>query len=129
MFSDYIDWRTGHPSDDLMTDMLKVEFEGKTGAVRRLTRQEILTYCSLIATAGNATAARLISWTGKVLADHPQPRRDLVENPSLVSSAIEEVLRFEPPGHNFARWVSKDVELHGTTVPTGKRDDLPHRLG
>jgi cytochrome P450 len=118
-FSDYIDWRAEHPSDDLMTDMLHVEFEDETGTVRRLTRQEILTYCSLIATAGNETAARLISWTGKVLADHPQQRHDLIEDPSLVPAVIEEVLRFEPPGHNFARWVSTDVELHATTVPRG----------
>jgi cytochrome P450/acetyl esterase/lipase len=119
MYADYIDWRTEHPSDDLMTDMLRAEFEDETGTVRRLTREEILTYCGLIAGAGNETAARLIGWIGKVLADHPDQRRALVEDPSLIPAAVEEVLRFEPPGHNFARFVNRDVEMHGTTVPRG----------
>jgi cytochrome P450/acetyl esterase/lipase len=119
MYAEYIDWRAEHPSDDLMTDMLRAEFEDETGTVRRLTREEILTYCGLIASAGNETAGRLIGWMGKVLADHPDQRRELVEDPSLIPAAVEEVLRFEPPGHNFARYVSRDVELHGTTVPEG----------
>jgi len=119
MYAEYIDWRAEHPSDDLMTDMLRAEFEDETGNVRRLTREEILTYCGLIAAAGNETAARLIGWIGKVLADHPDQRRALVDDPSLIPAAVEEVLRFEPPGHNFARFVSRDVEMHGTTVPEG----------
>ena len=119
MFAEYIDWRAEHPSDDLMTELLNVEFEDETGTVRRLTREEILTYCTLIAAAGNETAGHLIGWTGKVLADHPDQRRELVEDPSLIPNAIEEMLRFESPGHNFARYVTEDVELHGTTVPEG----------
>ena len=119
MYAEYIDWRAEHPSDDLMTALLNAEFEDETGEFRRLTREEILTYCSLLAGAGNETAARLIGWTGKVLADHPDQRRQLVEDPSLIPNAIEEILRFEPPGHNFARYVTEDVELHGMTVPKG----------
>jgi cytochrome P450 len=119
MYAEYIDWRADHPSDDLMTDLLRAEFEDEAGAIRRLTRDEILTYCGLIAGAGNETAARLIGWTAKVLADHPAQRRDLVDDPSLIPAAIEEVLRFEPPGHNFARYVSRDAEFHGVTVPEG----------
>ena len=57
MYADYIDWRAEHPSDDLMTELLDAEFEDETGTVRRLTREEILTYCTLIAAAGNETAA------------------------------------------------------------------------
>ena len=119
MYAEYIDWRAEHPSDDLMTALLNAEFEDETGTVRRLTRDEILTYCTLIASAGNETAGRLIGWTGKVLADHPDQRRELAEDPSLIPNAVEEILRFEPPGHNFARYVTEDVELHGTTVPKG----------
>ena len=74
---------------------------------------------SLVAGAGNETAARLIGWTGKAPADHPDQRRALAERPPPIAAAIEEVLRFEPPGHNFARYVNKEVELHGTTVPKG----------
>jgi len=119
MFAEYVDWRAANPSDDLMTELLEAEFEDETGTVRRLTREEVLTYVQLIAGAGNETASRLIGWIGKVLADHPDQRRELVANPGLVPNAVEEVLRFEPPGQQFARSVARDVELHGTTVPAG----------
>jgi len=119
MFSDYIDWRTKHPSNDLMTELLNVEFEDEKGTVRRLTHDEILKYVHIIAGAGNETTQRLIGWTGKVLADHPEQRRQLLEDPSLIPSAIEEILRFEPPSHQIARVVARDVELHGQTVPAG----------
>jgi cytochrome P450 len=119
MYVKYIDWRAEHPSDDLMTDLLNVEFEDETGHIRRLTRQEVLTYVTLLSGAGNETTAKLIGWTGKVLSDHPDQRRQLVENPSLIPDAIEEILRFEPPGFHNARYAVEDVEFQGGTVPAG----------
>jgi cytochrome P450 len=118
-FADYIDWRAEHPSDDLMTELLQAEFEDETGAVRRLAREEVLTYVNVIAGAGNETTTRLIGWTGKVLADHPDQRRELVEDRSLIPNAIEEILRFEPPAPHVARYVARDVEHYGETVPQG----------
>src|SRR5690606_3198141 len=97
MFEEYIDWRVEHPSDDLMTELLQAEFEDETGTVRRLHREEVLTYCMVLAGAGNETTTRLIGWAGKVLAEHPDQRRELAEDPSLVRGAVEELLRFEPP--------------------------------
>ena len=82
-FAEYIDWRAEHPSDDLMTELLHAEFEDETGTTRRLTRDEVLTYVNVVAGAGNETTTRLIGWTGKVLADHPDQRRELVEDRSL----------------------------------------------
>ena len=119
VFAEYIDWRAEHPSDDLMTDLLNVEFEDETGTTRRLGRDEVLTYVNLLAGAGNETTARLIGWAGKVLADHPDQRRHLVEDPSLIPNAVEELLRFEPPTPHAARFVVQDAEFHGQTVPAG----------
>ena len=119
MFADYVDWRAEHPSDDLMTELLRAEFEDETGTVRRLTRQEILTYVNVVAGAGNETTGRLIGWSGKVLADHPDQRRELVEDRSLIPNAIEELLRYESPAPHVARYVTRDVEVHGRTVPAG----------
>jgi len=119
MFADYVDWRAEHPSDDLMTELLRVEFEDETGTVRRLTRQEILTYVNVVAGAGNETTGRLIGWSGKVLADHPDQRRELVEDRSLIPNAIEELLRYESPAPHVARYVTRDVEVQGRTVPAG----------
>jgi len=118
-FGEYIDWRAEHPSDDLMTELLHAEYEDAEGVRRRLTREEVLGYVNLIAAAGNETTTRLIGWTGKVLADHPDQRRDLVEDRSLITNAIEELLRFEPPSPVQARYVVADVEHHGQLVPEG----------
>ena len=118
-FADYIDWRAEHPSDDLMTILLNAEFEDETGETRSLTRQEVLTYTSVLAGAGNETTGRLIGWLAKVLAEHPDQRRLVVEDRSLLQNVIEETLRFEPTGHANARYVTEDIEYYGTTMPAG----------
>jgi cytochrome P450 len=118
-FAEYIDWRAEHPSDDLMTELLQAEYEDAEGTLRRLTREEVLGYVNLLAAAGNETTTRLIGWTGKVLAEHPDQRREVVEDRSLVPNAIEELLRFEPPSPVQARAVTTDVEHHGQVVPEG----------
>ena len=119
IFAQYIDWRTEHPSDDIMTELLNVEFEDQTGTVRRLTRDELLLYVNVVAGAGNETTTRLIGWVGKVLAEHPDQRRQIAEDPSLVPQAIEELLRYEPPAPHVARYVTRDVTYYGQTVPEG----------
>lgn len=119
IFAEYIDWRAQHPSDDLMTQLLNVEFESETGTTRTLTRDEVLTIVNLLAAAGNETTARLIGWTGKVLGEHPDQRREIVRDRSLVHNAIEEVLRYEAPSPVQARYVARDVEHYGQSVPQG----------
>jgi cytochrome P450 len=119
MFADYIEWRSQHPSDDLMTELLLAEFEDETGTTRRLTREEILTYVTVVAGAGNETTTRLIGWAGKVLAEHPDQRRELVDDPALIPNAIEELLRFEPPAPHVARYVAADVQHYGESVAEG----------
>ena len=108
-----------HPADDLMTVLLNAEFEDDTGTVRTLSRDEVLAYTQVIAGAGNETTGRLIGWLGRLLGDHPDQRRALVEDRSLIPNAIEETLRFQPTGLHLARYVMRDVEYYGTTVPAG----------
>jgi cytochrome P450 len=119
LFAEYIEWRSKHPSDDLMTRLLNAEFEDEHGATRTLTRPEVLTYTTVLAGAGNETTGRLIGWLAKLLAEHPDQRRDVVADPSLVPRVIDEALRFEPTGHASARFVVHDVECHGRTIPEG----------
>jgi len=118
-FGDYIDWRVDHPSDDIMTDLLNAEFEDEHGVHRKLSREEILTYLSVVAGAGNETTSRLIGWIGKIFGEHPDQRQILIENRDLIPNAIDEILRFEPTGLHVARYVTKDVEYYGTKVPAG----------
>lgn len=119
LFEKYVDWRTEHPGDDIISELLNVEFEDETGTLRHLRRDEILTYINVVSGAGNETTTRLIGWAGKVLAEHPDQRRELAENPSLIPAAVEELLRFEPPAPHVARYVTRDIEYHGHTVPEG----------
>ncbi len=119
MFAEYVDERLKRPTDDLMSELLTAEFDDETGRTRRLSREEALTYINLIAAAGNETTTRLIGWTGKVLAEHPDQRREIAADRSLVPQTIEEVLRYEAPSPVQARFVARDVEHHGRTVPEG----------
>jgi cytochrome P450 len=118
-FADYIAWRADHPSDDLMTELIQVEFEDPSGTVRNLTHEEILIFVNILATAGNETTNRLIGWMGKVLGEHPDQRRELVADRDLLPNAVEEILRFEPPAHSLCRLITKDVEWYGQTVEAG----------
>ena len=68
---------------------------------------------------GNETTVRLIGWAGKVLAEHPDQRAELVKDPNLIPGAVEELLRLEAPSPVQARHVARDVEHYGTTVPDG----------
>jgi cytochrome P450 len=118
-YADYIDWRADHPSDDIMTELLNVEFEDESGATRRMRRDELLIYVNVVAQAGNETTTRLIGWAGKVLGEHPDQRRELAENFALIPQAVEELVRFEPPAPHMARYVTHDVDYYGQTVPEG----------
>ncbi|MCV7279156.1 cytochrome P450 [Mycolicibacterium flavescens] len=119
IYADYVDWRAQNPSDDLMTALLNVEFEDENGVTRKLTRKEVLHYTQVVAGAGNETTGRLIGWLAKVLAEHPDQRREVVQNRTLLTRAVDETLRFEPTGHNVARLVTRDFEAHGRTAPAG----------
>ena len=118
-FGEYLDWRAKNPSNDLMTDLLNVEFEDDNGVTRKLTREEILGYVGLLAAAGNETTTKLIGWAGKILSDHPDQRRELVADPSLIPNAIEEILRYEAPSPIQSRYITRDTEFHGQTVKEG----------
>ncbi|MBX5486701.1 MAG: cytochrome P450 [Mycolicibacterium hassiacum] len=119
VFADFIDWRINHPADDLTTELLEAEFEDETATVRKLRRDELLVFMNVVAVAGAETTTRLIGWTGKLLSEHPDQRRALVADRSLLPGAIEEILRYEPPALQAARYVTRDVEFHGATVPAG----------
>ncbi|WP_439136030.1 cytochrome P450, partial [Pseudomaricurvus sp.] len=118
-FGEYIDWRINNPSDDVTTELMNVEFTDDTGTLRKLTRDELITFFNVLAGAGNETTNRLIGWIAKTLAEHPDQRRELVQKPELIPDAIEEVLRLEPPGPHVGRYVTQDVEYYGQTVPAG----------
>ena len=118
-YEEFVDYRYANPGDDLITRLITTEFEDEHGVRRTLTRDEALMYLVVISGAGNHTTNRLIGWIGKLLGDHPDARREIHQDRSLIPNAIEEILRFEPSTTQIARWVGTDVELYGQTVPAG----------
>jgi cytochrome P450 len=116
-FGEYLDFRVEHPTDDLMTQLLNLEFEDHDGTRRRLGRDELLTFLVLITGAGSDTTVNGIAWAGSLLADHPDQRALLLDDPTLMPNAIDEVLRYEAVSYHICRTTTTEVELYGQTVP------------
>jgi cytochrome P450 len=95
------------------------EFEDETGATRTLRRDEMVTYLTLITTAGSDTTATGISSAGALLSDHPDQRAECAADLSLIPGMVEEALRMEPPSYHFCRVSTRDTEWYGETVPAG----------
>jgi hypothetical protein len=106
--------RRARRQDDLMSALLDAEIEG-----RRLGEDELLGFCFVLIVAGNDTTTNLIANGAVLLADHPDQRKLLVEQPERIPGAVEEMLRFESPAQALPRIAREPVELHGTTIPAG----------
>jgi cytochrome P450 len=113
--------RRARPRGDIMTLLLQAELPGPDGTPQRLSDVELRAFFNLLATAGNETVTKLLASTFYWLAAFPDQRRVLVEDPAAIPGAVEEMLRFDPPSHYQGRWTTRDVTLHGTTVPKGSR--------
>lgn len=113
--------RARRPRDDMLSDLLEAEVEMEDGSSRRLTQTEATDFGILLISAGTETVAKLLGWAGLVLADHEGQRRELVEDPSLIPAAVEELLRYEAPSPVQGRWLTTDVELHGQVMPANAR--------
>lgn len=118
-FAEYVDWRMDNPSDDLVTELINVTFTDTSGVERQLTRDELLIFVGLIAGAGFETTGRLIGWLGRLLSDHPDVRREVAADRSLLPAVVDEALRYEPTGASIARYSTTDITLYGRTIPQG----------
>jgi cytochrome P450 len=113
--------RRRNPRDDVFTDLVNAVITDENENVRRLTDEELAGFGVLLFAAGTETVARHLGWAASVLDAYPDQRSDLVADPSLVPNAIEEMLRLEPPSPVNARWTTREVTLHGVTIPAGSR--------
>jgi cytochrome P450 len=82
---------------------------------------EIMGMMSLISGAGNETVARMLGWVALVLEEYPEARREMAEDASLIPPGVEELLRYEAPSPIQGRYVTRDVEMYGTTIPEGSK--------
>lgn len=112
-----IDDRRANPRDDLITDLVQAEMEDEDGSTRRLTDEECNGFVNLLVSAGTETVARLLGWAATILDRHPDQRAELAADAGLLPNAVEELLRYEAPSPVQGRWTTREVELHGTTIP------------
>lgn len=119
ILGDYLDWRLKNQSDDLVTAMMTTPFKDEHGETRTLTRDEMHLLANLLVSAGNETTGRLIGWLAKLMADYPDQRREVAQNPKLALGAVDEIMRFEPPALQICRYVTRDVEMYGKVMPAG----------
>lgn len=112
--------RRARPRDDIMTMLMEAELPAAEGG-GRLDDVELRAFFNLLATAGNETVTKLLATAFYWLAEFPDERRVLIDDPSACKNAVEEFLRFDPPSHYQGRTLTRDVELHGITMPKGAR--------
>jgi cytochrome P450 len=113
--AEMIQWRRGNPQNDLLTHLIEAEVDGE-----RLSPKEILGFFQLLIVAGQETTTNLINNAALCLLEHPDQLARLRAAPELLSSAIEEVLRYRSPLQWMMRTPRRDVELHGQLIPAGK---------
>ncbi|MDT3443304.1 MULTISPECIES: cytochrome P450 [unclassified Pseudofrankia] len=116
IFAEQIEARRKAPRDDVMTALTEAEIKTADGT-RRLTTKEACDFTNLLVSAGTETVARLLGWACALLAEHPDQRAALAADPALLPGAVEETLRFEAPSPVQGRTTTRELEMHGVTIP------------
>jgi cytochrome P450 len=113
--------RRAHPRDDMMTDLVQAEIPDENGERHTLTFEEIGEFVVLIDGAGTDTVSLLLGNAARLLAEHPDQRALLAAEPSRITAAVEEIVRYDPPSPVQGRLTTRDTEWYGETVPAGEK--------
>jgi cytochrome P450 len=113
-FQKLIAARRAEPRNDLLSVLAEAEIDE-----HRLTDEDLLNFAFLLLVAGNETTRNLIALGTLALISHPDQCRLLVENPALIPSAVEEMLRWNSPVVHMARTAVADVEIRGQRIAEG----------
>jgi len=111
--------RRERPRDDLISVLLTSSPEGEA-----LGEDELLGLCFLLLVAGTETTTSALGNALLLLDRDRDARRRLIADPAQLASAVEEILRFDPPVHGLSRVLTRDVEIAGETIAKGERVHL-----
>jgi cytochrome P450 len=114
-FRELIAERRAAPRDDMLSALIVAEEAGD-----KLNEEELLATCILLLVAGHETTVNLIGNGTLALLRHPDQLQKLRENPGLIVTAVEELLRFDGPVQRTARIPSEDITIGGRTIPKGE---------
>jgi cytochrome P450 PksS len=114
-FHQMFDERRENPRDDLISALVQVEEAGE-----KLDQQELISMVFLLLVAGHETTVNLIGNGMLALLQHPDQMEKLRQNPDMIKTAIEEMLRYDGPvGASTMRWTLEPLEMHGQVIPAG----------
>lgn len=117
---DLIEQRRERPGDDLISIVLSATFDDpESGGERSLTPHEVLMFANLLSAAGSETTQKLISNGLVALHEHPEQWWRIVNDHSLIPTAVNEALRYDTPSHWVARTLTRPVEKHGVSMQAG----------
>jgi cytochrome P450 len=114
-FDEKLEERSRRPGEDLLSYFLGADVDRE-----RLSREEMLDICFLLLLGGLDTVTASLGCGVLYLATHPDQRRKLGANPSIIPSALEELLRWETPVVGVARVLKQEVEMAGERLPAGQ---------
>jgi cytochrome P450 family 130 len=118
-FTELLEFKRQHPGDDMLTDLVGARVDGHA-----LHLDEILGYCFVMIAGGNDTASGLLSGSSVLLSDDMRQRTVLLDDPRLLTPALEELLRLTSPVQGLSRTATCDVDLHDVTIPAGSKVHL-----
>jgi cytochrome P450 len=118
-FAEAVKDRQANPRDDLLSMFLEAEVDSE-----HLTVDEILGICFLFILAGLDTVTDSLECFIARLAQHPEERRQIVDDPAIIPSAVEELLRWETPVTTVARQATRDIDLGGCPIHAGENVGL-----
>ena len=113
-FQEQVDQRRSTMTDDVIGDLVAAEIDGE-----KLTDEAIISFLRLLLPAGLETTYRSSGNLLQLLLTHPDQLETLQQNRDLIPAAIEEGIRYETPLVLVARNTTRDVEMHGMTIPKG----------
>jgi cytochrome P450 len=117
-FTDLIERRRREPGDDTISHLVAAGV-GTDGDIAGTL--SVLAFTFTMVTGGNDTTTGMLGGAVQLLHQRPDQRRLLAENPQLIPDSVDEFLRLTTPAQCLARTVTRDVTLHGTTIPEGRR--------
>lgn len=123
-YSELIRYRRATPRDDVVTLLMTTELEDDHGVKRLLTDEELANRFMELAIAGHETVAKAIPNGAQAFALFPGEKAKVQNDPALMANLVEEILRFDPPSQLQGRTTTRDVEVHGVTIPAGMRTML-----
>ncbi|AHH15565.1 cytochrome P450 [Nocardia nova SH22a] len=113
-----IDKRKLEPADDTISHLVASGL-GSDGDVGEIL--QIIGFAFTMITGGNDTTTGNLGGAVQLLTTEPEQRRRLLDDPDLIPGSVDEFLRMTSPAQGLARTTTRDVELHGVTIPAGRR--------